>query len=157
MTFDATFDQIDWRIKIRADDAYALVGNRRCPSLVQHLSVLKKQQWPGNIRELKNVMERAVISSAGDRLRLDLAFPIVAAEEQLPMEPSAAGLSEFVTIAEFKELEKANITAALLHANWKIWGPGGAAELLGMKPSTLAYQMQVLGIVKQIQPLLPGA
>ena len=114
----------------------------------QQLSVLKKQQWPGNIRELKNVIERAVISSAGDRLRLDLAFPNTAAEEQLPMERSAAASSEFVTIAEFKELEKANITAALLHADWKVWGPGGAAELLGMKPSTLAYKIQVFGVVK---------
>ena len=114
----------------------------------QQLSVLKKQQWPGNIRELKNVIERAVISSAGDRLRLDLAFPNTAAEEQLTMERSAAALAEFVTIAEFKELEKANITAALLHADWKVWGPGGAAELLGMKPSTLAYKIQVFGVVK---------
>ena len=68
------------------------------------------------------------------------------------MERSAAGLADFVTIAEFKELEKANIAAALLHADWKIWGPGGAAELLGMKPSTLAYQMQVLSIVKPGPP-----
>jgi len=116
----------------------------------QQLSVLKKQEWPGNIRELKNVIERAVISSTGGRLRLDLALPNVAAAEPPPMELSGAGLSEFVTLAEFKELEKANIAAALLHADWKIWGPGGAAELLGMKPSTLAYQMQVLGIVKPI-------
>ena len=58
-------------------------------------------------------------------------------------------LSEFVTVDEFKLLEKANIAAALAHANWKVWGPGGAAELLGMSPSTLSYQMNALGIVKQ--------
>ena len=55
---------------------------------------------------------------------------------------------EFVTIAEFKELEKANITAALRHSGWKIWGPEGAAELLEMKPSTLTYQMKALDIFK---------
>ncbi len=53
-----------------------------------------------------------------------------------------------VTIAEFQELEKANLIAALQCANWKIWGPGGAADLLAMKPSTLTYQMKVLGVAK---------
>ncbi len=50
--------------------------------------------------------------------------------------------------AEVRELEKANLIAAPQHANWKIWGPDGAAELLGMKPSTLTYQMKTLGIEK---------
>ena len=54
-----------------------------------------------------------------------------------------------MTLTEFKELEKANITAALRHTNWKVWGPEGAAEILGTKPSTLAYQMKILGIHKQ--------
>jgi len=53
-----------------------------------------------------------------------------------------------MTIAEFRELEKANIAAALRHADWKIWAPGGAADQLGMKPSTLTYQMKMFGIVK---------
>ncbi len=112
------------------------------------LSVLRCQEWPGNIRELKNVIERAVISSTANRLRLDLALPNATVEKISPNEPPPADLAEFVTIAEFKELEKANLTAALRHANWKTWGPDGAAELLGMKPSTLSYQMKVFGIVK---------
>jgi len=112
------------------------------------LSALKRQTWRGNIRELKNVIERAVISSTGNRLRLDLALSTTPAETGSITEPAAAGVSEFVTVAEFKELEKANITAALQHAGWKTWGPDGAAELLGMKPSTLTYQMRALGIVK---------
>ena len=114
----------------------------------KQLSTLKQHDWPGNIRELKNVIERAVISSTGDRLRLDLAMPNLPAKKQLPSEPSVADPAEFVTIAEFKELEKANIAAALRHADWKIWGPEGAAELLGMKPSTLTYQMKAFDIVK---------
>lgn len=115
----------------------------------QQVSVLKQQPWPGNIRELKNVIERAVISSAGDRLRLDLALPEASGENRLSTQPSAADPLEFLTITEFKELEKANITAALRHADWKVWGPEGAADLLGIKPSTLAYQMKTLGIVKR--------
>lgn len=114
----------------------------------KQLSALKQHDWPGNIRELKNVIERAVISSTGDRLRLDLAMPNVTAEPSMSTEQSAAELPEFMTIAEFKELEKANIAAALRHADWKIWGPEGAAELLGMKPSTLTYQMKAFDIVK---------
>ncbi len=112
------------------------------------LSALKQQQWPGNIRELKNVIERAVISTTGNRLRLDLALSNASAEKQLPTVSSAAESTEFLTAAEFKALEKANLTAALHHAGWKTWGPEGAAELLGIKPSTLAYQMKVHGIVK---------
>jgi PAS domain S-box-containing protein len=114
----------------------------------QQVSVLKQQKWPGNIRELKNVIERAVISSAGDRLRLDLAMPGVSEGGGPPGESSATDSSEFVTVAEFKVLEKANIIAALRHAEWKVWGPDGAADLLGIKPSTLAYQMKMLGVVK---------
>ena len=115
------------------------------------VSTLQQQEWPGNIRELKNVIERAVISTTGSRLRLDLALPDAPAVIRSPKELSPADTTEFLTVEEFKELEKANLTAALHHAGWKTWGPGGAAELLGMKPSTLAYQMKVLGIVRQRQ------
>ena len=112
------------------------------------LSALKQQAWRGNIRELKNVIERAVISSTGDRLRLDLALSATPSDSRSSIEPAAEEAGDFVTVAEFRELERANITAALQHAGWKTWGPNGAAELLGMKPSTLTYQMKTLGIVK---------
>jgi len=122
---------------------------REIPRITQQqVSILKQQKWPGNIRELKNVIERAVISSTGERLRLDLAVQNLSADGDSQAEPPVTGSTEFVTIAEFKELEKANITAALRHANGKVWGVEGAADLLGIKPSTLAYQMKMLGIVK---------
>jgi PAS domain S-box-containing protein len=108
-------------------------------------AALKAHDWPGNIRELKNVIERAVILSKGDRLRLDLAMPGAQRAESLANMGSMAG-SEFVTDAEFRDLEKANMIAALRHADWRIWGPGGAADLLGVKPSTLTYRMKVFGI-----------
>ncbi len=115
----------------------------------QQVSVLKQQPWPGNIRELKNVMERAVISSTGNRLRLDLALSNASSEDMVSAESLATDSSGFMTIAEFKQLEKANITAALRSAGWKVWGPEGAADLLGIKPSTLAYQMKMLGIARR--------
>ena len=112
------------------------------------LAVLRKQAWPGNIRELKNVIERAVISSSGNRLRLDLALPDADSDLKPEHASTTAEAADFLTVAELKGFEKANLTAALRQANWKTWGPGGAAELMGMKPSTLAYQMKSFGIEK---------
>lgn len=65
-----------------------------------------------------------------------------------PADSAASGEAGFVTDAEIRELEKANMIAALRHAGWRIWGTDGAAELLGVKPSTLTYRMKVLGIKK---------
>ncbi|MGI9206305.1 MAG: sigma 54-interacting transcriptional regulator [Woeseiaceae bacterium] len=113
------------------------------------LASLRKHEWPGNIRELKNVIERAVISSPGNRLRLDLAVPGMATTLDAEQALTTADADGFLTVAELKEFEKANLKAALENANWKTWGPGGAAELLGMKPSTLAYQMKSFGIEKK--------
>lgn len=114
----------------------------------QQMRVLEQQAWPGNIRELKNVIERAVISSTGGRLRLDLAVPSAFSEDQPATATPILNSSEFVTLNEFKELEKANIIAALEHSQWKVWGPNGAANLLGAKESSLAYKMKILGIGK---------
>ena len=124
------------------------LGRENLRMTQQQVSLLKQQDWPGNIRELKNVIERAVISSSGTRLRLNMTALGTPQEKPRSTQESAAGASDFVTAAEFKQLEKANIILALENAGWKTWGPGGAAELLGMKPSTLAYQMKMLGIKK---------
>lgn len=71
--------------------------------------------------------------------------------ESTPSAPSNAVVSDetdFVTDAKIRELEMQNMRAALRQANWRIWGSGGAAELLGLKPSTLTYRMKVFGIRK---------
>ncbi len=113
-------------------------------------SALEAYDWPGNVRELRNVIERAVIFSNGDRLRLDLAIPH--SGRTTSQEPVALhDLDEsnsFITHAEFKRLQRRNITAALEHADWRVAGKGGAAELLELKPSTLTYQMKALGVVR---------
>ncbi|MGK0224697.1 MAG: PAS domain S-box-containing protein [Limisphaerales bacterium] len=115
----------------------------------QQVMRLKAHSWPGNIRELKNVIERAIISTTGTRLRLDLALPNLAetTEEVISLSPSEE--SVYVTDREIREMEKSNTLAALRHANWQVWGEGGAAELLGIKPSTLTYRMKMFGIRKQ--------
>ena len=107
--------------------------------------LLAKQQWPGNVRELKNFIERAVILSKGNHLRLDMLRDQGAADTS----SKAIGEledAEFVTEPKFRELEKQNIIAALRHADWRVSGEGGAAELLQIKPSTLAYRIKALGI-----------
>lgn len=113
----------------------------------QQVDSLKRHHWPGNIRELKNVIERAVILSKGTRARLDLAMPSDSRTAE-PVESTLTVDSDFVTDAEIRELEKTNMIAALRHVNWRIWGDDGAAELLGLKPSTLTYRMKVFGIRK---------
>ena len=118
----------------------------------QQAQQLMRHHWPGNIRELRNVIERAVILSSGNRARLDLAMPDNPDTQPDPMEESIpTGETRFVTDAEMREREKANLIAALRHANWRVWGPDGAAGLLGIKPSTLTYRMKVLGITKPKQ------
>jgi transcriptional regulator with GAF, ATPase, and Fis domain len=113
---------------------------------------LMRHGWPGNIRELRNVIERAVILSSGNRARLDLAMSEIPGTPPESLENSMpTGEAGFLTDAEMREQEKANLIAALRHANWRVWGPDGAAGLLGIKPSTLSYRMKVLGITKPEQ------
>ena len=131
-----------------------------CRSMGKEPLTLSRQQgeflqslsWPGNIRELKNVLERAIILSKGSRLRLDLALPNQApAKTQTPsVESTTTSSDDFLTDAEFQLKEKQNLLAALEHAGWRISGDNGAADLLGIKPSTLTYRMKALGIEKPV-------
>jgi DNA-binding NtrC family response regulator len=111
---------------------------------------LQAYDWPGNVRELHNVIERSVILSKGDRLRLDPALASGRSTDVDDSVPGERGASEreFLTEGEFRRREHENIVAALAHADWKVSGSGGAAELLGIKPTTLNYRMKVLGIRK---------
>ena len=111
----------------------------------QAAETLQRHDWPGNIRELRNVIERAIIMSKGERLRLELAGPTPAAADA-PVEASDDEV--LLTDAEMRAREKANLLVALRMAHWRISGDGGAAELLGLKPSTLAYRMRSFGIEK---------
>jgi PAS domain S-box-containing protein len=104
-------------------------------------------EWPGNVREMKNVVERAVILSKGDVLRLDLSLPRSNDADDLPLMSAPAG-NEVLTEKELKSLEKKNLIAALNEANWRVSGSGGAAELLGLKPTTLADRMRKFGVRK---------
>jgi DNA-binding NtrC family response regulator len=111
----------------------------------QESEALERHDWPGNIRELRNVIERAIIMSKGERLRLELAMGAAKsrASDVTTDEPFGDDLR---TDAEMRELEKTNLLVALRMAKGRISGDGGAADLLGLKPSTLAYRMRRIGI-----------
>jgi len=122
---------------------------RGCPKLTRsQVDILRRYDWPGNIRELKNVIERAVILSQGETLRLDLSLPEATVEPSDESEPTLATQSDrvFVTDAEVRKQQRDNMLAALEHADWRISGRGGAAELLGLKPSTLTDRLRAFGI-----------
>ena len=106
--------------------------------------MLEGHDWPGNIRELKNVIERSVILSTGSRLRLDLVLTSQAPATQAREKDD----NEFLTEDELRALEKANLLSALAAANWRMSGEEGVAKMLGLKPSTVAYRMKVFGISK---------
>ena len=121
---------------------------REPPTLTkQQVTVMQKHPWPGNIRELKNVIERAVILTKGARLRLDLAMGPVATQASTTAKKTDAAPA-FLTEQEFRAQEKDNLVAALRAADWRVWGPDGAAAMLGIKPSTLTYRMNAFGIKK---------
>lgn len=109
---------------------------------------LREYSWPGNVRELKNVIERAVILSPGNTLRLDLSIPDDQQEPLTTVGPMLPAPDEVLTEAEMQELARNNVLAALKRSAWKVSGSGGAAELLGVKPSTLSDRIRSLGIKK---------
>ena len=109
---------------------------------------LATHNWPGNIRELRNVIERAIILSEGSRLRIDLAMPQLIAEVGTEQQVAELAGEDFLTDREFRELEKRNMEKALRSCNWKIAGADGAAALMGLKPSTLTYRMNLFGLSK---------
>jgi PAS domain S-box-containing protein len=107
---------------------------------------LRTYAWPGNVRELHNVIERALITSSGGALNLDRALPETRPEAGAPAEPATPKTDEILTARGLKELERDNLIRALTACDWRIGGEGGAAGLLGMKPSTLKSRVKALGI-----------
>ena len=112
---------------------------------------LQSYDWPGNVRELRNVIERAVILARGGALEFDLPITGQAAPVARPNPPSdspagSVAQPKFLTEAELERFERDNLVQALEAANWKISGPDSAAELLGVKPTTLLSRMTKVGL-----------
>jgi len=94
---------------------------------------IKAYSWPGNVRELRNMVERAMIVSEGRSLQLELP---------------EMSQSEDVVLSTLEDVERSHIRAVLERAHWRISGKGGAAEILGLVPTTLHSRMKKLGITR---------
>ena len=111
---------------------------------------LQDYDWPGNIRELRNVIERAIIVARGKALEFDIpsaaGAPVAASPAYGIVE--AAPL-EFLTEPEIQRRERENMLIVLRKADWKIRGIDGAAELLGVKPTTLISRIKKMGLKRE--------
>jgi formate hydrogenlyase transcriptional activator len=103
----------------------------------ESMSALQEYPWPGNIRELRNVIERAMILSQGPLLRIKLG--------PMTLRPVAVK----ATAGSLDEAERSIILQAVEQCNWRIRGPKGAAELLDIKPTTLESKIKKLGLVQK--------
>ncbi|MCO6473191.1 MAG: sigma 54-interacting transcriptional regulator [Melioribacteraceae bacterium] len=105
---------------------------------------LRSYKWPGNIRELQNVIERAVITSKKGWLNLSLLQPENKTISQIPLkEPTT-----IKTHSEILDFERSNIIAALKACNWKVSGKNGAANLIGIPPTTLSSKIKSFNIIR---------
>jgi len=108
---------------------------------------LTRYDWPGNIRELQNLIERAVILSTGPTLRVPMEALSSSQDSSRPGETPEEGRHDDRTLAA---ADRRHIIAALDETNWVIAGPNGAAARLGVKRSTLQFRMRKLGIVRPV-------
>ncbi len=109
------------------------------------LKRIEAYSWPGNIRELQNVIERAAITAVSDRVTIDIPL-----ETELQATPVKTQQETCIihTDEAMQNMLKDNMLNALKQTNWRLFGEGGAAELLGMKPTTLASRIKRLNLKK---------
>ncbi len=116
------------------------------------LRQLQNYDWPGNVRELQNVIERAVIASRSGSLRLDIPGRNESSPSNQPRssapahESTSSEESEVIPDKEMRRQARDNMVAALKRSGGRIYGHSGAAELLGIKPSTLSTRVKKLGL-----------
>jgi hypothetical protein len=114
------------------------------------IETLQSYDWPGNIRKLRNVIERAAIFARGGALDFDL--PMSGSSVDVTSFRSEQGGEvepEFLTDPEIRCRERENLFAVLQKTGWKIKGVDGAAELLGLKPTTLISRIEKMGLKRR--------
>jgi transcriptional regulator with GAF, ATPase, and Fis domain len=116
------------------DELSASMGRQFDAISRSSLQALHQYHWPGNIRELRNVVERAMITSDGSTLHIELPTNPV-------RRPGSASLS-------LRALEREHVLAVLQETGWRVRGPRGAAVALGLPPTTLENRMKRLGITR---------
>jgi formate hydrogenlyase transcriptional activator len=125
-------------------EKYAMkIGKKITGISAQAMARLQAYHWPGNIRELENVIERAIILSDSTTLDINL--------ELLVSRNAQFATPESNSDASFEAISKQHIISVLEQCRWVIEGNNGAARILNLQPSTLRYRMKKLGIVKPNQ------
>jgi transcriptional regulator with GAF, ATPase, and Fis domain len=125
-------------------DKVCLNFNRPKPQVsVSQMQYLTQYHWPGNIRELENIIERQIILAKSNKIN----FEFLASESVFNDEPFNPKIApQLMRVEEQKALEKNNLANALKHCQGKIYGEDGAAQLLGLKPTTLASKLKKYGL-----------
>ena len=100
------------------------------------LERMESYSWPGNIRELQNVIERAVVTASGSTIEIDDSI-------------LGADSTSRADVEALQQVERAHIIRVLKHTNWVVHGQAGAAAILRINPSTLRFRMEKLGIKRQ--------
>jgi DNA-binding NtrC family response regulator len=130
-----------------------LVKELKCPKprlTEAGVSRLQNYDWPGNIRELRNVIESAIIVARGNALEFDLPVAIAAPVLAPPrFEDGETAQPQFLTEQEIQRRERDNLRIVLNKTGWKIKGADGAAELLGIKPTTLLSRIKKMGLKRE--------
>jgi len=120
-------------------DEFSKTFDRQVDSIPREdMASLQRHAWPGNIRELRNVVERAMIVTSGNQLRI-----------ALPASPSVLATAK--RSLKLMDVEKEHIRGVLDDTGWRIRGATGAAHVLGLKPTTLEGRMAKLGLVRPRQ------
>ena len=124
------------------------MGKRIHPIADRDIAALRAYAWPGNVRELRNVIERALITATGGVVDLERALPLGTAGTPV-VATADAGATEVLSARRLRQLERDNMIAALDRVQWRVAGDGGAAQQLGISPSTFKSRMKALKIVRR--------
>ncbi|CAB1077008.1 hypothetical protein D1AOALGA4SA_4805 [Olavius algarvensis Delta 1 endosymbiont] len=127
-------DDIPLLVKHFVDKYSTKIGKKIYAVPKNIMKALQSYHWPGNVRELENIVERALVISRGDKLEIGDWLPRV-----------ENGVHQ-TTIPTLPELEREHILKVLELTSWRVSGSGGAAEKLGLKPTTLEARMKKFGI-----------
>ncbi len=124
-------EDIPLLVRIFVDQLSKALGKSIESIATDDLAALQHHEWPGNVRELRNVIERALIVSNGRRLLIEA-----------PRAPNTSSPSS----SRLADIEREHVRSVLESSGWRVRGPGGAAERLGLKPSTLEGRMTKLDL-----------
>jgi len=139
-------EDIPLLVKFILEKVQRRIGKRIEKIPAEVMATMTAYSWPGNIRELENIIERATIFSSGNVLQL---------AKPLQMKANEHPVQERVQIKTLSQMEKEHILQALEKSEWNISGKDGAAELLGLNPSTLRGRMRKHGIRRSLDAHRP--